>query len=97
MTCIALGLLTTYELELHVKIGAGVSHVLMGTLFLIVKPYKTKWMNRVDGLVLTVIGLLILMTMFDGKTLDVMAIVLVIALSLIGLMGIKCKQKLCII
>ena len=34
----------------------GTLHVLLGTFFLIAKPYKKQWMNIVDGLILIVIG-----------------------------------------
>ena len=35
----------------------GSFHVLLGTFFLAVKPYKKQWMNDVDGLILIFIGL----------------------------------------
>ena len=34
----------------------GLSHVFLGTFFLIVKPYKRKWMNESDGLTLISFG-----------------------------------------
>ena len=38
-------------------IVTGLLHVLLGNLFLIAQPYKKQWMNVVDGLILTLIGL----------------------------------------
>ena len=35
----------------------GSFHVLLGTSFLAIKPYKKQWMNIVDGLILIFIGL----------------------------------------
>ena len=35
----------------------GYLHILLGNFFLITKPYKKQWMNKVDGLILIVIGL----------------------------------------
>ena len=32
-------------------------HVLLGSFFLIAKPYKKHWMNIVDGLILILVGL----------------------------------------
>ena len=61
ITCTAVALLkTTYEQK--IEVGAGVSHVLMGTLFLLLRPYKTNWMNKVDGLILIFLGVVILKT-----------------------------------
>ena len=38
----------------------GLSHVFLGTFFLIVKPYKKKWMSESDGLILVSFGTFIL-------------------------------------
>ena len=38
----------------------GVFHILLGALFLIVKPYKKKWMNRADSLFLFTLGALMI-------------------------------------
>ena len=35
----------------------GYFHVVLGSLFLIAKPYKKKWMNNIDGLILTAVGI----------------------------------------
>ena len=38
----------------------GVFHVLLGALFLTIKPYKKKWMNHADGLFLFTLGALMI-------------------------------------
>ena len=42
----------------------GYFHILLGSLFLTAKPYKKKWMNNVDGLILTVIGIYCCLNLF---------------------------------
>ena len=42
----------------------GYLHILLGNFFLITKPYKKQWMNKVDGLILIAIGLLCSMDLF---------------------------------
>ena len=44
----------------------GYFHILLGSLFLIAKPYKKKWMNNVDGLILTVIGIYCCLNLFKS-------------------------------
>ena len=34
----------------------GVLHILLGTFHFVFKPYKKKWMNIMDGLILTIVG-----------------------------------------
>ena len=38
----------------------GVFHILLGALFLTIKPYKKKWMNHTDGLFLFTLGALMI-------------------------------------
>ena len=45
----------------------GVFHVFLGSFFLITKPYKKNWMNNSDGLFLGLVGVVLLMLMYDGK------------------------------
>ena len=58
----------------------GLSHVFLGTFFLIVKPYKRKWMNESDGLTLISFGTYILactsprMTFITGIVIGLMVI-----------------------
>ena len=38
----------------------GILHVILGIMFLLLKPYKRKWMSHADGLILILLGLIIL-------------------------------------
>ena len=38
----------------------GMFHILLGALFLMIKPYKKKWMNHADGLILFTLGALMI-------------------------------------
>ena len=58
------------------EFAMGVSHVFLGTMFLVVHPYKVKWMNNVDGLILTVLGVLILIYVPENKIIYLVAVVL---------------------
>ena len=42
----------------------GYFHILLGTCFLIAKPYKKQWMNNVDGLILIAIGIYCCLPLF---------------------------------
>ena len=42
-------------------------HILLGALFLTVKPYKKKWMNHADGLFLFTLGALIVIRDSAGE------------------------------
>ena len=46
----------------------GISHVFLGTFFLMLKPYKRGWMNHVDGVSLLIVGVLLLIETFDNQT-----------------------------
>ena len=46
---------------------AGTVHILLGTFFLVIKPYKKQWMNITDGYILTSFGLIILMGNYREK------------------------------
>ena len=45
----------------HYWVVIGLFHVCLGMLFLVVAPYKRKWMNHADGLMLYFIGILMIM------------------------------------
>ena len=45
----------------------GLSHIFLGTFFLTAMPYKKKWMNVVDGLIMLTIGMVLLISIFDNK------------------------------
>ena len=44
----------------------GIFHVLVGTLFFILKPYKRVWMSHIDGLIFTSVGIAFIMVVY-GK------------------------------
>ena len=62
----------------------GVWHVLLGTMFLVVSPYKVKWMNNADGLILTALGVLILIYIPENKITYLIAVAL-------GLCAVVCS------
>ena len=45
----------------------GLSHIYLGTFFLVAMPYKKKWMNFVDGLIVLSVGLVLLISIFDNR------------------------------
>ena len=58
----------------------GAWHVFLGTMFLVVRPYKVKWMNNADGLILTTLGVLILTYFPENKIIYLVACVLVLCI-----------------
>ena len=46
----------------------GISHVFLGTFFLMLQPYRRGWMNHVDGVSLLAVGVLLLIETFDNQT-----------------------------
>ena len=45
----------------------GILHLLLGFLFLIVKPYRKMWMNHTDGLIFTTVGVLLFLVITNNK------------------------------
>ena len=45
----------------------GISHIFLGMFFLIVRPYKKKWMSDVDGLIISNVGVVLLLGTFDNQ------------------------------
>ena len=45
----------------------GISHIFLGTFFLMLQPYKKSWMNHADGLSLLVVGVLLLIETFNNQ------------------------------
>ena len=45
----------------------GLSHIFLGTFFLMAMPCKKRWMNFVDGLIVLCIGMVLLISIFDNK------------------------------
>ena len=54
---IAIAFSSVYNINVHWKwIITGIVHVYLGMLLLVIKPYKKVWMSKVDGLILTFVG-----------------------------------------
>ena len=47
--------------------AGGIFHVLLGTLFLIIKPYRKMWMSHADGLIFILVGVLVLVQISANK------------------------------
>lgn len=73
-----IALIAILDVVQHSTLGfvVGISHVFLGIVFLIVNPYKRKWMNNVDGLILTAFGVLILVYFAENKIIYLIAVVL---------------------
>ena len=52
----------------------GILHIFFGTFFFTAKPYKKKWMNQVDGFLLTFTGAMLLMIDYHGNVYFIFAI-----------------------
>ena len=61
--------------HLTLEVFVGISHVFLGTVFLAVNPYKVKWMNNADGLILTTFGVFILIYFAENKIAYLTAVV----------------------
>ena len=77
----------------------GVFHILLGALFLTIKPYKKKWMNNADGLFLFTLGALMI-TKDSGEKftfiMGAMIVTLVMASALLYFIftcATKCKNQ----
>ena len=55
----------------------GMSHFLLGTFFLIARPYKKQWMNFIDGLIVLSIGMILLISIFDNRMVFLIGIIIV--------------------
>ena len=75
----------------------GVLHVLLGVVFLTLKPYKIKWMNFTDGALLTVIGVIALTYFVGGKVIyfSVITFAFLLFLCIICFVVFKCVKKFC--
>jgi hypothetical protein len=77
----------------------GLFHVLLGALFLTVKPYKKKWMNHADGLFLFAFGALMLTKDSGEKFIFIMGSVIItlvtgsVLLYFIYTCATKCKSQ----
>ena len=77
----------------------GVFHILLGALFLTIKPYKKKWMNRTDGLFLFTLGALMITKHLGEKFTFIMGAVIVTLVTASALLyfiytyASKCKNQ----
>jgi hypothetical protein len=74
----------------------GLFHVLLGALFLAVKPYKKKWMNHADGLFLLTLGALMIIgekLSFIMGTVIVALVTASVSLYCICTCATKCKKQ----
>ena len=69
----------------------GLFHVFLGTFFLIVKPYKMKWMSHADGLILNSFGILMLMKHLEQRFSYILGFV--IGLLMISLVSVHIAYK----
>ena len=53
----------------------GVAHILLGALLYIMQPYKMNWMNQVDGMIFTTVGVLWLLLTLNNKGGVILALV----------------------
>ena len=75
----------------------GVLHVLLGVVFLTLKPYKIKWMNFTDGALLTVVGVIALTYFVSSKVIyfSVITLGFLLFLCAICFVVFKCVKKFC--
>ena len=81
----------------HLFIVLGLLHVLLGVVFLTLKPYKIKWMNFTDGALLTVIGVIAL-TYYVGSKIIYFSVIIFVSLlflCIICFVIFKCVKKFC--
>ena len=80
--------------QFWVKYITGVSHVFLAMTFLIVKPYKTRWMSHFDAIILLLFGTIVL-TFYSGKSIVLIEIVLALSLIVLSCSYVvfKCIQK----
>ena len=74
----------------------GILHVLLGTSMFVLKPYKKVWMSHADGLIFTVIGVLLLMEIYNKKVIYIIGLSIgFLIMILIGLIVTyyKCTKK----
>ena len=81
----------------RIFIVLGLSHVLLGVMFLTFKPYKIKWMNYTDGALLTVVGVIALTYFVGSKVIyfSVITLGFLLFLCIICFVVFKCIQKFC--
>ena len=79
--------------NMHELYGFGLLHVFLGVFFLTAKPYKKNWMNRSDGLILLLVGVVLLIFMYEGKILFIFVAVVVSVNVCLRIIFHKCLKK----
>ena len=57
-------------------VSFGSLHIFFGMFYFTLKPYRKIWMNKADGLILTIIGVLLLLEIFDNKPVYILGAVI---------------------
>ena len=70
----------------------GVLHIFLGTFFFIAKPYKKNWMNSVDGMIMVLIGVLLLINVYETKVAFVTGIVFGLTLLIVNIFFHACNK-----
>ena len=74
----------------------GVCHVLVGTFFLLAKPYKKNWMSYVDGLIIDTVGIMLLVRAYHNECVFLAGViasaVVFVVLFLVGFYLYVCKR-----
>ena len=95
--CVIIAMITpgNYDQMLWEPAAGGIFHVLLGTLFLITKPYRKMWMSHADGLIFILVGVLVLVQISSNKPVYILEAVTVLSVMLfIGLFAVyKCVKE----
>ena len=97
--CFSIGVTIVLNIfSLHHWTVLGLFHVILGALFLMIKPYKKDRMNRSDGLILLLLGSLIMSIQFDPKfTFIAVIVTAALAIASVGLYFVtKCIKTCCV-
>ena len=83
----------------HLYIIAGLLHVFLGVVFLTLKPYKLKWMNTTDGILLLLIGVMGLTYGLNNRIIEYFSIAsaLLVFVYISSFIIFKCVKKLCVV
>ena len=78
----------------------GVLHVVLGMLLFTANPYKRLWMSHMDGLIFTLVGVLLLMELFDSKPVYILGAVIGFSVMVLTGLYVACKcakegRKIC--
>ena len=69
--------------------SVAISHIFLGTFFLVMRPYKKLWMNHFDGLVILSIGVLLLIETHENQQVFLLGLA-------VGMMIVMCLCLYCV-